>query len=654
MSTSLNKFIASLKRPITRIHSVVLLIALGLYLAGATYFLLPILIASLALNFPFPALVRSLYGRLVIAVLIFYALFQAAAVVKFLLMPNASFGALAIIVTLLALVVPYAFGTKTNKVLITRNDIYATLAAFMFVVPLAVYCLGPNGNYHTTAIGGIQAIDGANHSSFIAKAVNDQGILYTRGDNYPNAYHVTTAFVNDSYGLTEPALTWSASLKLYVLQYLSLGFLLLFTAYYLVMSVARGLGKPKESDDQYGLAAAFGVALPLIGLYMLLFLYSGFLNYFYICATVLCGLLYLAESRRGSSGNAVVQDRWLATYMLLVFAASANWPLLAPAFLLTGMLYMVPTRLGLFAKTLVRKRSILMAGLLVLNILPVYFQSKYSTVTASQSLNLNGSLYGLHSLLLAFSVGLVCYVAASKRTARWLSEFVLHVFIPLFILVGVLAIYQYFTAGEIRYYVIKCAYLVEIASLVLLVAVMIDRLRESAVRHYGLVISIAVLPFVLFMFLIDTSANPFREVRGLLRSYSSEAKPPQFDNDVALYVELGEQNKLDDFNSVSLHYNFDVQKFYTHTQISYWANVLQYSADNDGRRGATESLAIYQNQLYGTFSPPEQQKLIDYINQDIAASRDSKKLFYIVTDKASYPKVAAEFGANKDVRVLYE
>jgi hypothetical protein len=609
---------------------------------------------------PFPSLVRSYFARAVLALLFFYVIFQICGYLQLFVASGTGFVFTAIVMSAAVLALQYMRRPQIRAVkVIMRSDLYTVLTAAIFIVPVALFCFGPNGVYRSATLGGMQAIDGTNHYSFIAEATAQEGLKYSAQNNYPIGFHLTTGFIEDSYALTPDELTWASSSKVYIAQYLIVAFLLSYTAYLLTVGMYRTIRDKTQTSLSEGLSIALALGIPLTLFFLLPYFYNGFLSFYYICATVLAGCLYLLDIRAQDENEDedTAKDRHipLTCFLLLTFAATANWPLLAPAFVLTGLLYWLPRTLKIPALTLSGIRATVPVVLAFgLHLVPVYLQSKYSSQSASESINLNGSLYSFHASVILLGIILLVYLVSSDRIHKRLANLATFVLMPLLILLGCLAIYQYFSVGELRYYVIKTSLLVEVLILTIFVATLFGLIvRRLSITGYKLMLLMAVVPTMTMMLLIGQSGNPIREERALLRAFSSEKKPPFFDNDVTLYYKLSQRESLQEFNSVSIHYDFEQQKFFSHMQIPYWANVLGYGAAPNEREAARCNLKAYQNLLFGTFSQKDQSRLIQTIQRCAQIAGTEGETFYIITDKASHEEVAREFGKIPAVRIVY-
>lgn len=642
--------------------SVFLVLALVLYLLGITQLFFVATILFMAISFPFPKICRSFFSRALVSVLIFYSLFQLVVTMNFILIPSAQFKVTAIFMTVIVLVAAQltkAVPTqKQRKMIISKQDLYALITAAIFVIPLVVYCFGPNGVFHSASIGSIQGIDGTNHSATIADTGSDQRLTYTKGSNYPAGFHLATAFVQKSVSVSQGSLGWVAAERLYILQYLLLAVALGFILFLLTKQLIYLLSGSFVTAN-LALSLSLGSALSIF--YLFPFLYNGFLSYFYIIATMACALIYLAEfakikqDTKNSLGLASGGVVFLLGYFVLAFGAMSSWALLAPPLIATGCMAIYPDRIkDLFKKSVYASKEFWLVILAVLvSLIPVYIQIAYAGSSSTVSgINATGALKLFSAGLYIAGLVLVAVLVLNQALNERMRDFLNSVATPLYIFVGILAAYQMFTEGEIRYYVIKTAIWLEIFILVLVCALIFNvftNLMGSKPRYIWLIIA---APTLLFFSLFALNGNPIKDTRSLFRTYSNEAKPQYFDQDVEKFSQLGKAGAIDRFNGTLLHYQSDSGKFFAHMQIPTWANGMLYTPSHGVTEAENCNARIYENQLFGVFSESDQEALIKLINRCVQIARSNSRIYYIVTDEASAPFIASKFG-NPQVKVVW-
>jgi hypothetical protein len=328
-----------------------------------------------------------------------------------------------------------------------------------------------------------------------------------------------------------------------------------------------------------------------------------------------------------------------------------SWPLLIPPLVLIPLLYMLPTTLRALRnyRNLITWQNIPLLLAIFVQLVPIYFQLRYSETSTSDSITLSGGIHIFHYGVVLAGLVLAVYLSLTTTVSDAFKRFINHVFWPLYAFLGGLMGMQYFLVGELRYYSIKSAYLVEMFVLVV-IAVWLLHLYENSKLPRILFLAVPIVAVTAFIGLIGMTGNPLKDTRDLLRSYSHEDKPQYFDQDVKEFVELGEQGKIKDTNVTLLHYDQDKKKLFAHMQIPYWANMMSYS----GRASDIDALHcnghMYTNLLFGTFTDKEQQDLIGMVRECAAMAHQRGDQYYIVTDDASEPTIKQLFGDVAEVK----
>jgi hypothetical protein len=173
--------------------------------------------------------------------------------------------------------------------------------------------------------------------------------------------------------------------------------------------------------------------------------------------------------------------------------------------------------------------------------------------------------------------------------------------------------------------------------------------RGGIALKYALMLP--AVPAAVMVLLISTVTDPLQGTRDLFRGHSGSAKPMFFDSDVRQYVQLGRKGLLRQFNSTSLHYDQGKQKFYTHMQIPFWANMMQYQVTGGGYSAMVCISEVYDNIAFGSYTDKEQQALMVTIDQCVALAHQYGRDFYIVTDSSSAPFIRQALGAA--VQLVY-
>jgi hypothetical protein len=287
-----------------------------------------------------------------------------------------------------------------------------------------------------------------------------------------------------------------------------------------------------------------------------------------------------------------------------------------------------------------------------LQFIPIYFQLKYSGADASQGINLTGGLKEFHGLVLLAGIVILLFCIFGRSVSDAYRRALFALFLPLIAFIGLLVAMQYFMVGEIRYYVIKSSWLLEIMLVVFALAALVATITSTKAVSAKFAWLFPIIPVCAMLLLVSGINNPLKDVRDLFRNYSAEAKPDFFDHDMGVYTKLGEQGKIEHFNSTLLHYNQAQGKFYAHEQLTYWSNMMQYSASRHDFVALNCAGALYSNLAFGSFTPPEQQAMIAKVKQCAAMAHAVGEDYYIITDQASVPYIRHTFGSS--VAIVYQ
>lgn len=587
------------------------------------------LVYVLAVGLPYPQVLRSFTARCVTAFVLVFGFVQLAATLQFYIARDTHFTALSLLVTILvlaAVAICYRWRSKESRVWFERKDAAAVLAAAFFVVPLTLWTLTP---VQITSFGGLQSPDGSAHNAGINEMGAAQHLTYRSNPNYyPKGFHITEALLLDGFHALQKDQPWQTNTRVYVAQYLIWGFVVAFMLFYLARQLAEWLGK---KPDNWLLAALAGSTLSLF--YLLPFAQEGFLNYYYIIASFVVGLLLLPAFALKSK-----EDHWfVAAYFMIAFGICMSWgPLLLPVLAVPPVLAMVlPLQSFKEAKKqlLTRNYVTVFAGFIAL-LLPLYIHFKYSHST---SFNAEGSIRVFNIGLLLAGVGLLGYAVFSDKLAREVKQFVTSVFWPYILLVSGLAAAQYLTVGAPRYYTIKTSYLFEMIIVTVLAVFFVRHLQQTkliALRQWLLG---GVLFCIGIFMLLCLGGNPVTSLRGLLN------RPAFLQSDTQKMTELGQRGLLRGSNNAVLHYDPTRQAIFGNELIANWAN-----GQNPNNDGTPESAAcngtIYATLVYGSGTTEEQNKLVEALKTCIDLGTHGDKNYYIITDPESIPNLKRILG----------
>lgn len=636
-------------------EAVVVILALALYMIGVKFMLLPVLLFLNARYLPIPKFFTSWFSRLFVSLAFVVVLLQIAATIQFLVLPSSNFMVLAGLLTLLQIGLWYFIPVQPaqkyrDRKLFDAKDLCVLVVAGFFLLPFAPIFAGQDSIARIAQIGSIEAIDATNHFAGIAEMNVTQHFNYAPSYYYPKGFHIATAFVENTAIPSQFSLGWRGSAVLFFTQYVVLALGLAYALYYLGIGLLEAVGqKVQKFWPKLLLALSLGPTLAL--LYLIPFVNEGFLNYYYVIMTIVLGMAYLVELKgKQDDWKKLIQDekrRWaLFAYLLLTFGASVSWPLLIPPLVLVGILFVLPQNANPIEslKLLLRRPGWPLVLVVLLQLVPIYFQLKYSGSDGTQGINLAGGLKQFHPYILLAGTALVLGVGLSKKLDENFRRLTFLLYVPLLTFIVLLMLLQYFAIGEIRYYVIKSSTLLEILLLVLGVVLLLQAFLDRAPKDVKYQIMVPIFPLAVVLLLLGSVTNPLKDVRDLFRNSSHEEKPAFFDQDVSTYAKLASKGDIRHFNSTLLHYDQKKEVFYAHMQLPFWMNMMGY----DGTWTDTKALdcvgKLYSNLDFGAFTPREQDAMKSQLKKCAGAAHERGFTFYVVTDKASAPSVQDAFG----------
>lgn len=634
-------------------EAVALLLALLLYVMGVKLLLLPVIVLLNARYMPMPSVFRSWFARIFGGVLWAVVLLQVAATIQFLAWPASNFQFLAALIVLVHIVV-WRFipvQEQTQRKLLDAADGCALITGIVFLLPFVPMLVG-NSISSIAQIGGIQAIDATNHYAGIAEITEAQHLTYAPGYYYPKGFHIAVGFFQNTLFASQYSLGWQANAMLFLAQYAVMGVALAYTVYYFTISLLGALRHKLSTFGSYLLVSAC-LAPCLAMFYLISFVNEGFLNYYYVIMTALFGFMFLvdvgAKLRDRDEWQSVFEDktlRWLlASCLIMLYGVSMSWTLLMPPLVLSALLFITPTGLNLvaMARQLFSRKGLVILIALLLQLIPVYFQLRYSA-DGTQGLTATGGFRAYHPFVVLAGVGIVLAFVWSKQIAEGCRSLLLNLYLPLAAFAMLLAAALYFATGEVRYYAIKTAVLFEVMTLAIAVAGLLYVHARRGLNGLKYVWMLPVLPLVIMMLLVNTTPSPLKGIRDLFRTYSHAPKPDFYDHDLQIYANLGSSGNIKHFNSTLLHYNRDNGKFYAHMQIPFWSNMMQYDSSQADFKALHCNGALYSNIAFGAFSDVEQQALRLKVRECADMAKQRGLLYYIVTDQDSATAVQEAFG----------
>lgn len=635
------------------------LVSFVLYLVGIKFLLLPAIIWLNARYVPMPKVFSSWFSRLFGGLLLTAVLVQIAATLQFLIFPHSNFMALAAILLVLQIAL-WKFipvqkpATWKDLQLFDVKDAAALVVALIFLLPFVPPVVrDPIGSI--TQIGGLQAIDATNHYAGIAEVTQAEHLTYAPNYYYPKGFHITVGFIENTVFPSQYSLGWEGNAVLFFTQYMLMAVMLAYVAYYFAVALLQMVKYELKTVGAHMLVAVT-LGIPLSLFYLLPLVNEGFLNYYYVITTILAGALYLVDIRNQQAGEKddwrkLLKDdklRWgLVAYLLLVYGASVSWPLLIPPLMITAMLFLVPSHLKLWeaVKAVFGRRGWVIVLAFALHLIPIYFQVHFASGDGSQGgLNTPGGLKEYHPFILLTGAVILFGFVWSQKASENFKRLLLSVYFPLLVFVAALVAVQYFKVSEVRYYAIKTSLLLEIMLLVLAVVALLDVHKRRGTSGALYLWMLPAIPVAAMMFLVNTTHDPFRDIRELLRPYSKEAKPAYFDQDAKAYVALAKDGKIAHFNSTTLHFDKN-SKFTNHSQLPFWMNMMQYDASQADLQALNCNGKLYSNIAFGNFTNPEQDALVTKVKECAQMAHDRGETYYIVTDKDSLPKMQDTFGS---------
>lgn len=593
------------------------------------------LVFILAVGLPYPKILQSAMARALAAFLLTFGIIQAAATIQFFILPKSNFQALTLIVTavVLALVVIMRKHAANKLALFKKVDAAALLTAAFFAVPFALLCFWGNDPLHLVEFGGKQSPDGSAHSMMIGEMGGTQHLTYgTNPDFYPKGFHIADAVFEDSLGLRRPQNSWLVNARVFVGQYIFWGSVLAMMVYYLARQLADKFVIKLKASYGFVLALLLGPVLSL--LYLLPFAHQGFLNFYYICATLVLSLLFLP-----GFGLKSAEDKWFVlAYFLASYGIGMSWgPLLMPISLAIPAMYLVSGARNVqeFFGSLIRKNNLIVLLGAVFITVPLYFYFAYST---SNSFNAYGSVRVLNGALLAAGAGLTMYLLLAKTVPEYVKAFASNALLPVWLLVGALIAAQFIMLGEPRYYSIKTSYILELILIAIAAAALVWVAAKTKIGQFRLWLTLPILFGGSIFFLSSISGNPLEQVRNMLGA------PPNFENDTKKVAQLGLAGDLKVSNNYILHYDQARNVLYGSPLIYNWANGI--NPVNEGNETSAACLnTIFTTLNYGSGSAEEQAVVINAIKACINDRVDVRqKPFYIITDPESLPRLKTILG----------
>lgn len=654
------------------VAAIALLIGACLFILGLEWPLLLIVLVSVATFLPMPRVFDSWFSRLFLSLFFLYALLQLAAITQLYVYPGGKFAFMGVLLALSTAVLIGLFGRRTPErglAILRAKDIVALLACVVFILPFSPILRGNDSTQRIGEIAAVQVVDAVTHQSVVVGYTESQTLQadYKVGRYYPTGFHISTAFIEHAIFGNINNMSWESRVILYFMQYMVLSVLLCMALVYTSFTLLARLRQKASVDFVANLTTGITAGVATTVMHLWLFVDAGFLNYYYVCAAAVIAVCFIIDARIRYDEKAKIrknrqQYAWpVFAYLLLTFGAAASWPLLAPVFLLSASLALLP----LSPRVILKYWQpfvwvcVPLAIVALLHVATMYMQSIYSKSNNDLVL-MAGVLSNFNVIFLLIGLGVIGLIIA--RRARYVEVTgLMAVILPfVFLLLGLMAL-QYFKLGEARYYVIKASMILEMLLLAFGVAYIVDSLRRTGMD--SLMRSLCSFGIVLFaVFLtIGTLPNPMIEVRSLFRKQSGAGIPPFTEHDVRAVSQLQLENKLQNFNMTILHYDPAADRYFAHIQIAAWAQtVSKYGIDTDKTSGSIDVFTNRNQSCFGKqfhlltqpVTTPDMKKELEEVVQTCArnATKNDQR-YYVVTDKESAATIQTAFG--RAVEVVY-
>jgi|GEM_PF-1319010 len=621
-------------------------ICLAAYALGFEILLSLFMVFAIAVYIPMPKVFDSWLSRALVAVVMLYGVLQISAAFQFLLSPHSRFGALATIATVLVIVLVVAFGqprTMRSFAFGSRKDLWAAIGCLFFLLPFIATMHGKDSTVYISRVADSQVVDSIAHYNNIVKFTTTQNLAYQKAGYYPAGFHIVTSFLEHTALGDIRELPWTTQAKAYFLEYIISALLLSYLFVYFIFGLVGFLKVTINTPALAAIALSGGGGITLMSL--LLFMEDGFLNYYYICATLLLGVLYLLETKTALSRTTTWDDySWNVTAFLLLGAgASLSWPLFAPIVVLSAACLVLPT----FGQS--AWRTWRFVGLHVpialaagVNTLAFYFQTTYGG-NNSQLLNTPGALHNFNVLFLVVGFFALATLVYSPNLRSKQSR-LLSAFLPYVLLILGLMLLQYFRLGSAQYYLIKSGLLLEIFFLAVMIAAGVYYCNRLTGLTTGSLSFLVVLIGTVSIGTIALLPQPLQEVRTLFRNQSHIGTPPYLNEDAAAVAALGAQNKLQNQNMTILHYDQAGQRLFAQVEIASWANNLDKVSFSSQALGTSECFGRQFGDLAYGLGESAQQDLIYNVRKCIDVATRPKGTYYIITDRQSLANLRQLFG----------
>lgn len=634
-----------------------MLLALIVYALGVEWLLPIVLLGVYACFLPMPKIFSSWFSRLTLSILFLYAFLQVAAITQRYTWPGGKFPLIAVLTVCLSALVIGLYGQERPKGIRIFNfkDLAATLSCVLFLLPFAPAFVPHSSLQSISEYSGVQVVDAVTHQNVLRQYVQYQTLAhgYETGKYYPAGFHIAAAFMQYTVFGDFHQVSWTSDVMLYFATYISLSLLLCVTLVYLSLTMLRNLRGSSMSRASI-LATALTAGMATTVLHLWPFVYLGFLNYIYVCAAALAAACYLVDAPVAFNSRAALSENrkdygWpLFAFLLLSFGATLSWPLLAPAFLLAIVFVVLPVRFSVIKKEW-RKLFLLLwpvGAMILLHLFVVSLQQRYGErdISNLHLILMAGALTNFDAFFLMF--GLAVFTVVVIKRASKVQDGMLAVVTPYIILIVGLIALHLLALGEIRYYVIKAAAILEMLFIAISVPYIVSLLAAAGLNALMRVMYAGSLVGLVLGINAATTTLPLGEIRGLFRVQLHIAGYQNYVQETKLITRLGTANKLQNYNVIVLHYDPAGDRLYANAELAGWAGAVAPQITGSAQEGNSYQCSAQLSVLLGEPNSPlvQQQTKEQVIN---CAHNEAlyHTPFYIVTDAASVPTIKADFGS---------
>lgn len=346
--------------------------------------------------------------------------------------------------------------------------------------------------------------DDASHIARIEAIRSFGGLLYHRqaetsslidsGTSVsPQAWHANGAFLESLIIKLKGSDTTFTRLA----TYLFYKTLWLFVTVFLLYSLYHQLRQNFKMANSFWFDVLSFASLSAISVFLLVAIFGFGFQDFIAAIGLVCASLIIALQTANTAPKS--NSLGLLSLLLLTSAAFYTW---TPAGLITGLItlaVLLKILMQRYESALSLRQVVLLAGLVLLSALPVYELIRSGSERGLATLNVGGRTPSLHILgvvilLLLTLVGL--YILKPPRRV-WLAS-LLALTSSVFVL---LAVYQWISIGETRYYDIKLAFLSSVvlsaAFLVTVEGLASTRIRSKYSPALGILFVVIIIPILL-------------------------------------------------------------------------------------------------------------------------------------------------------------